>query len=175
METILVPVEFYECASALVTQAVRFARAFGARLVLLHVAEPPRGMPLGICIQPAGSERPVTVETWLRQEAERELAPLAERAEGEGVEVERRVEIGPVAETILRVADRTGATLVVMGTHGRWGMSRDVLGSVAEDVMRRAEVPVVTVRTRHGPGCTARSCTVCASGSEIERALDAAG
>lgn len=173
METILVPVEFYECAPILVTQAVRFARAFGARVVLLHVAEPPRGMPLGIFIQPAGAERPVTVEGWLRREAERELAPLAELAEGDGAEVERRVEIGPVADTILRVADRSGATLVLMGTHGRWGVSRDVLGSVAEDVMRRAEVPVVTVRTRHSPSCRARSCGACASGSEIERALEA--
>jgi nucleotide-binding universal stress UspA family protein len=60
--------------------------------------------------------------------------------------VEHRLEEGEPAAQILRVAKETKAGLIVMGTHGRTGLERILLGSVAEKVLRKAVCPVLTVR-----------------------------
>jgi nucleotide-binding universal stress UspA family protein len=64
-----------------------------------------------------------------------------------GVEAERRLEEGDPVEAILRVAEEIGADLIVMGTHGRTGLSRLFMGSVAEQVLRRAPCPVLTLKS----------------------------
>src|SRR5439155_22269948 len=64
-----------------------------------------------------------------------------------GVLAERRLEEGDEAAQILRVADEAHANLIVMGTHGRTGLSRLLMGSVAEQVLRKATCPVLTVKT----------------------------
>jgi len=61
--------------------------------------------------------------------------------------VEHRLGEGDPATVILEVAEETGAGLIVMGTHGRTGLGRLVMGSVAEQVLRTAPCPVLTVRT----------------------------
>ena len=63
-----------------------------------------------------------------------------------GVAVETDHSLGPAASEILRKAEAMGADLIVMGTHGRTGLSHLVMGSTAEKVMRRAKCPVLTVR-----------------------------
>jgi nucleotide-binding universal stress UspA family protein len=63
------------------------------------------------------------------------------------VPVEHRLEEGDPATEILRTARDCGCDLIVMGTHGRRGLSRLLTGSVAEQVMRKAPCPVVTVKT----------------------------
>jgi universal stress protein A len=70
----------------------------------------------------------------------------AQEVPGGGVAVERLLREGPVAETILRVAEELPGTLIVMGSHGKRGIENVLLGSVAESVLRRAACPVVTVR-----------------------------
>jgi nucleotide-binding universal stress UspA family protein len=62
------------------------------------------------------------------------------------LEVRHRLAEGDPAEEILRAAEEEGADLIVMGTHGRGGLSRLLMGSVAEAVMRKALCPVLTVR-----------------------------
>lgn len=64
-----------------------------------------------------------------------------------GVPVQLRVEEGDAATEIVRVAEEIKSDLIVLGTHGRTGLSRLLLGSVAEQVLRRAPCPVLTVRT----------------------------
>jgi nucleotide-binding universal stress UspA family protein len=80
----------------------------------------------------------------LREAGERALDD-AERA-AEGVPAERTMLEGNPAHEIVTYADRAGCDLICMGTHGRGGINRLLLGSVAERVIRAAEVPVLTVR-----------------------------
>jgi len=62
--------------------------------------------------------------------------------------------------------------MILMGTHGRSGVIRAWMGSVAEAVLRGATIPVMTLRTQHHPGCKAASCAVCSLGkTPVERAI----
>lgn len=172
MERILVPLDFSSCGPVTLAEALPFASAFGAGILLLHVAEAPRGLPLAARIHPPGAPGPVTVAEWLRADAERGLAKLRAQAEAAGVAADVAVETGRVAEAILAVAKRERVRMIVMGTHGREGIAHAMLGSVAEQVLRAADVPVVTIRTHHRPTCAARSCATCTEGrSAGEQAL----
>jgi len=150
MSTILVPLDFSECAPNVLAEAVRFARAFEARLLLLHASETPRGLPLTATVQPPGSSAPLTVEALLRRDAEARLAPLQRDAREAGVRADALIAFGPIAATILDVAAREQAAMILMGTHGRTGLAHLLLGSVAERVIRGASVPVVTVCVHAG-------------------------
>jgi nucleotide-binding universal stress UspA family protein len=77
---------------------------------------------------------------------EEAVAGVADRAAGRGVAVETVVEQGTPWQTVVDCADREGADLIVMATHGRRGVERYLLGSVTEKVVRTAEMPVLTVR-----------------------------
>ncbi len=172
MSLILVPVDFSDCAAYVLAEAMRFARAFEARLVVLHASDAPRGLPRTATVRPPDGGAPLPVETLLRADAEARLAPLLAQARAQGVEAEGRVVFGRAHEVIVEAATREGATLIVMGTHGREGLVRAALGSVAEAVMRHAAVPVVTVRMQRRAACVARSCATCDRGrSPVELAL----
>jgi nucleotide-binding universal stress UspA family protein len=174
MPLILVPLDFSDCAPHVVAEALRFSEAFCARLLLLHASDPRGPIPLTATVQPPGSREPMTVEALLRRDADAHLAPLLRLARERGVEADGRVEFGHVAEVVLAVAAGERADMILMGTHGRTGLARATMGSIAEDIVRHAEVPVITVRTRHHAGCAASSCATCDLGrSEVERAIDA--
>lgn len=174
MPLLLVPVDFSECAPSLLSEAIRFARAFGGRLLLLHASETPTGLALTSTVQPMGESAPATVAALLRRDAEAHLAPLLASAEARGVSAEARVVFGHPAATILEVATREGVDMIVMGTHGRTGLARAMMGSVSEEIVRHADVPVITVRVRHTAACGGRRCATCDLGrSDLERALSA--
>jgi nucleotide-binding universal stress UspA family protein len=80
------------------------------------------------------------------------LDGVGSRAQRSGVKVDTVLRHGPAWSEILAVAAETKADLIVMGTHGRRGLARALLGSVAEKVVRTASCPVMTVRE---PGATA--------------------
>ncbi|MEZ4240736.1 MAG: universal stress protein, partial [Myxococcota bacterium] len=86
---------------------------------------------------------------------------LAARRAG-APEVDVAVEVGPVVDGVLAAAEELGADLIVMGTHGRTGLARMVLGSVAEGVVHRAHVPVMLVRREPSAACGRASCEWCA-------------
>ena len=125
--------------------AQRLARPSGARLILLHV----------VPFVPVPIEGAIDAETYQRlveddrQNALEELDRLSRSvADGAGADV--RVEEGPPAPRILEAAEREGADLIVVGTHGRTGLDRLLVGSVAEHVVHLATRPVVTVRPTAG-------------------------
>jgi nucleotide-binding universal stress UspA family protein len=92
------------------------------------------------------------VTATLREEGRRLLGRVAAQAAKEAVKAKtvlREVGAGPVADVIVREAGRQRADLIVLGTHGRRGVRRLVLGSDAEQVLRTSRVPVLLVR---GPG-----------------------
>ena len=74
------------------------------------------------------------------------MAELLGRLEPSELATESRIEAGEPVDVIVQLAEQTPYDLVVMGTHGRTGLSRVIIGSTAERVVRRAPCPVVTVR-----------------------------
>lgn len=138
IRSILHPTDFSPQADAALMFALALARDQKAQLTLLHVARWPI-RPIGL---PPDASPPPDEELERRQ-LERELR---QRPVGH-VPVEYRLEYADTsAEGILKVARESGCDLIVMGTHGRTGLSRLLLGSVAEEVIRQAPCPVLTVR-----------------------------
>lgn len=117
-----------------------------ATVTLLNVIDPVEaGYSLG------SSAVPGYTEEWFEQSkdsAEDLLETHADQAEATGFsgEIETAVEVGRPARTIVTYAEETGVDHVVMGSHGRSGVTRVLLGSVAETVVRRSPVPVTVVR-----------------------------
>jgi nucleotide-binding universal stress UspA family protein len=162
---LLVPSDFSDCAPEVVRCAARLAQDLGGRLVLMHVVELPRGIEEDTPIRPRPGVREVDALAFLEEEARGTLSDYAAavRSEFGGVPVATRVEHGPVVDKILLAAEDLHPRMIVMGTHGREGLSRLVLGSIAEQVVRAAEVPVLTLRTQHKPSCEARGCAWCST------------
>ena len=135
VHTILFPTDFSENAQQAFTLACSLARDCGARIVVVYVVPPPLGQDRVLVRQNPDEyyEGP-----W---QALREV-----EAPDENVRVEHRLEDGDAAERILKVAEEVQAGLIVMGTHGRSGLGRLLMGSVAEKVVREAPCPVLTLR-----------------------------
>lgn len=172
IQTLLVPLDWSDCSRDLVARAADLAVQLGATVHLLHVMDVPRGLSLDAVVTPPGGADPVPVRDWLTADAEAHLPPFQLLLEARGVPHHARVAFGPVVETILAATRDVGADLVLMGTHARTGLRRALAGSVAEEVLRHADVPVMTFRTRHHAGCEARACDVCTSGrSDAEERL----
>jgi nucleotide-binding universal stress UspA family protein len=136
IHTILHPTDFSEQSAHALRLACALARDYGARLVLLHVAPLPvpalgEGLPM---IDPETYLAP------LRQRLSELMVPYNEIA------VERIFGAGDPAAEISRIALQTHADLIVMGTHGRSGLERLLMGSVTEGVMRQANCPVLTLK-----------------------------
>jgi nucleotide-binding universal stress UspA family protein len=82
-----------------------------------------------------------------RTDAEEYLAPIAVELRNKGVRVESRVRRGNAVDQIVAAAREAGADLIAMSTHGRGGLGRLMFGSVAQAVLRQAEVPVFLMRS----------------------------
>ena len=140
---ILVPIDFYPASDAALTCARDIAERFGARLTLLHVVTDPSAtgyLTPEMYVPPSLD----TQETFLRNGREA-LERLAATLEGR-VPFTIDVRLGDVVNEI-RDFVRTGQVdLLVMGTHGRKGLAHLFLGSVAEEMLRTAPCPVLTMR-----------------------------
>ncbi|MBX9583518.1 MAG: universal stress protein [Gemmataceae bacterium] len=136
IRTVLHPTDFSELSQPAFELACSLARDYAARLVVLHVAGLPHGLPV------EGMLMPILVDDseYARGRLE------AVRPSDPRVQVRHRLAIGEPAEEILAAATCEEADLIVLGTHGRGGLSRALMGSVAEAVQRAAPCPVVTVR-----------------------------
>ncbi len=139
IHTIIHPTDFSDRSAHAFRLACALARDYRARLIVLHVWWPHTAAfgELGPMLQP--DEGYDLTET--KQKLHRLQPPDS------AVGVEHRLEEGDPATAILGLAEAVKADLIVMGTHGRTGLSRLLMGSVAEKVVRRAECPVVTVKT----------------------------
>lgn len=136
-QDILIAFDFSPAAEQAVRWAVALHQAIGGRMRVVHVLDP---FPLSGAILPypvpAVTDRDVReVEAQLGQR-------MADLAPDASVEVLLASETGPA---VVASAQAWGATLIVMGTHGRGGLARLVLGSVAQYVVRHAACPVVTM------------------------------
>ncbi|MEP0773740.1 MAG: universal stress protein [Acidobacteriota bacterium] len=146
VEKVVCPTDFSPCASHALELAVLVARSFGAELHVLHAvvlhAEDPHNPAHHL---PNLEEVQALLERTAASALARDIAPHAD-----GVlrilQVQRRAPFA--GEAILGYAEEIGADLIVMGTHGRRGLAHVLLGSVANEVVRGAPCPVMTVRTR---------------------------
>jgi nucleotide-binding universal stress UspA family protein len=141
IRTILYPTDFSERSSDALPFACSLARDYGARLIMLHVLERPLAMASGVMTAPPPP--PPTAEE--REELQQKLAAI--RPPFVDLRAEHRLEEGDPAPSILEIAKEQHCDLIVMGTHGRTGLGRLLMGSVAEQVVRLAACPVATVKS----------------------------
>jgi len=135
---VLCPVDFSEPGNAALHFASVLASEAGARLLIVHVEETLPEYPADIDGFGMG------VAESNRKRSADQLASIQPTIKG--VEFEQRILKGVPGREILRFAEKEKVDLIVMGTHGRRGLSRLLMGSVAEWVVRRAKCPVLTVR-----------------------------
>jgi nucleotide-binding universal stress UspA family protein len=141
---ILVPVDFEDSSQEALNEAIELALASDAKLTLVHSWETPYAY-AGMLYVPVDLWTPV--EQAAREQLESTLAGARKRLP----RAEAILAKGPAAAEVLAVASRVKADLIVMGTHGRHGVGRVFLGSVAERVVRSSTVPVLTIRAKQ-PG-----------------------
>jgi nucleotide-binding universal stress UspA family protein len=135
------PTDFSPASEPAFAQALEIAGREGAELTLVHVLEPISPFPDGD-YRTRHRELRIALETTARQA----LDPLLARAKQAQVRVSGVVMEGWPPEEIVKAARKRRADLIVIGTHGRTGMKRLLLGSVAERVILLAHCPVLTVR-----------------------------
>jgi nucleotide-binding universal stress UspA family protein len=133
---ILHPTDFSEYSEAAFRLACALARDYGAPLVVLHVTSPSAvAYPEGMFVLPPALTAPDLDDYLVR------LRPASE-----GVTIDPRLVEGSPAHEIVQFATEELCDLIVLGTHGRTGLGRLLMGSVAEHVVRKAPCPVLTVK-----------------------------
>ncbi|QDT00248.1 universal stress protein [Adhaeretor mobilis] len=137
---ILLPTDFSESSKAALGYASTLAAETGAKLIIAHVFN---DTPIYL----AGYAGMATMPDY-SPEVERANRKLLEQVQPtkSNVQVEHRFLNGPPEKEIVGLADREQVDLIVMGTHGRTGLSRLLMGSIAEGVLRNAKCPVLTVK-----------------------------
>jgi nucleotide-binding universal stress UspA family protein len=146
IRTILLPTDGSECSGKAQAYALSFARQYGARVVALHVIDRRWEEQARVAFVEVGQDLTQKIQVGYEEEARRILQEVADAGGKAGVSVETKVLTGIPFEEIVRTGNEVSADLIIMGTHGRSGMSHLLLGSVAEKVVRKAPCPVLTVR-----------------------------
>ncbi|MFO0918783.1 MAG: universal stress protein [Planctomycetaceae bacterium] len=156
IRTILVPTDFSDGATQALQVARSLARDHQAKLVLMSAPLPPPTAPEVYV--------PITDFAGLTEGCRGQLTQLAQSTPD--IPVETAVSLGLPGPSIVDSASRHHADLIVMGSHGRCGLSRLLLGSVAEYVLRNASCPVLTIKPSTVDHlCHQQECSLSASGS----------
>jgi universal stress protein A len=133
---ILLPVDFSTAGEAALKMATMLARDSGATLIVLHVEEPPMAY--------GGGELYYGLTDPDRSELTRMLHEV--KPTDASIPVVYRLVTGDPAMSVVQAAEEEGADFIVVGSHGRTGLGRLLMGSVAEAIVRHAKCPVVTVK-----------------------------
>jgi len=141
LNRILVPVDFSGCSIDAVEHAALMAQRHCASLTLLHVLEPV-SYGLDFTLLHSGKQEE------MRERAMSRLGDMTRALAKAKIQADSQVRGGTPFESILDSAGRIPADLIVMGTHGRRGLSHALSGSVAEAVLRQSHCPVLTVRSQ---------------------------
>jgi nucleotide-binding universal stress UspA family protein len=140
IRTILHPTDFSDYSAYAFQLASSLAADCGARLVVLHVVDHPVLAYPGVMTPPPPPMPSAEERNAIRERLERIMPANA------AVPVEHLLEEGDPPTAILQIAQEKGCDLIVIGTHGRTGLRRLLMGSVAEQVVRDAPCPVLTVK-----------------------------
>jgi nucleotide-binding universal stress UspA family protein len=146
IKTFLAATDFSTASESATTYAFHLARALRARLYLMHVV-PEEDIRLLTAIRPylQSPVTPVTLTDIFYTEADKQLTTLIEDAHALDIVQERLVVTGEPAEAIISWAAVKEVQLIILGTHGRRGIARFLLGSVAERVVHQAPCAVLVV------------------------------
>ena len=136
---ILVPIDLYDGSKDAVEYAFQVTSGFDVPVTLLHVRDP-------ITYSLDFSLTLVQIEKEKTMEIEHRLRNLCGRFKEKGVGASYLMKVPPTPDAILQTVEECGADLIIMGTHGRRGFSRLLMGSVASAVLRKSSVPVLTVK-----------------------------
>lgn len=137
---ILVPIDFSDGSNRAISQAVQLAGALGASIELFHAYQ----LPVFALPDSSVTVSPTYVAD-LTDRAQKELDRQRDRLAAEGLTVTTQLLEGNPADAIVERATALKAQMIVIGTHGRSGFRRFLLGSTAERVVRTSTVPVLTV------------------------------
>jgi nucleotide-binding universal stress UspA family protein len=144
LRRILVPTDFTETSDKAVEWALGLAAKVGAAVTVMHAYELPIiGFPDGAIV--ATPE----IASHIADASRAALEATVKRLAGRGIAIESVLREGIIWEEINAVAELISADLIVVGTHGRKGLARALLGSMAENVIRTATRPVVSIRDTH--------------------------
>jgi nucleotide-binding universal stress UspA family protein len=139
IQSILCPIDFSEASKNAFRYACEFAKAMGSKIILLNVIEP-RPMAADMTLNY------IPLEEDLVNAAREDFEPLVQEVKSKGIAVQADVMIGVPSDMILSQATDFDASLLIMGSHGKTGLSRLLMGSVAEAVVRKAKIPVLIVK-----------------------------
>lgn len=150
MKTILAPVDFSGATAGVMAQAVSLAKATSARIVLLHVIQPPA------LIEEYGPllENIAEITDAGEKASARHLARLQQQLERRGVQVRTQQATGAPVPHIVEKAAAIKADYIVMGSHGRTAFFDLLVGSTTHGVLRRAGCPVIVVPTAKAKSAT---------------------
>lgn len=129
-ETIMVPTDGSKCSLKAEDIAISIAKNFKAKLVVVHVIDEKLIYPFEV----------------LEEEGNTILDEAARKGKDEGVDVEQVLIVGSPAHDMEKIVEKTGADLVVIGTHGKTGIRKILMGSVAESSIKTVKVPVLLVK-----------------------------
>jgi nucleotide-binding universal stress UspA family protein len=151
IERILIPTDFSDTAAVAMDYATELSVVLGAQLHVLHVVEntnPTGGWTAGKRYTPP----PASLTEGMEREVRNELQLLVEKRKPPLVDPMIDVKTGSPLVEIVRYAEEQAIDLIVMGTHGHGPIAHILLGSVADNVIRRAPCPVLTIRhPQHEP------------------------
>lgn len=140
MKTVLVPIDFSSATNPVMAESAALARAAGARLVALHVVQPPVFVDSDL-----GAGLGVEYTTLAEAAAVKELARLQRQLLAKGVTIETRHRVGLPGQAILDEAEKLGANYIVLGSHGHGAFYDLIVGGTTSRVLKHAECPVVVV------------------------------
>lgn len=139
-KVILVPTDFSLPAETALDRALDLAAKLDAKVFVLHAYElPVVGFPDGVLLPSA--EIASRIVTWAQTELDKSMAKRKESS----VTITPLLRQGDPRELVLSVAEEVHADLIVMGTHGRRGLARALIGSTTESLVRTSPIPVMTV------------------------------
>ena len=133
---ILFPTDFSHCGDAALEMATSLARDSGATLLIVHVEEPP--------VAYGGGEMYYGIPDPATEDLKQMLSEV--KPADPSVPYEHRLVTGDPSSVIVRLAKEEDVDMIVLGTHGRTGFTRLLMGSVSEAVVRRASCPVLTYK-----------------------------
>ena len=133
-QRILVPLDGSDVAEQVLTPLAAITQALGCEMILFQVS-------IAFLFEFSSRAADRMAEAYLKR--------VAERLEKQGIEASTAVRTGPVVETIVQFAETNQVDLIAMCTHGRTGITRWALGSVADRVLRAGNIPTLLVRARH--------------------------
>jgi universal stress protein A len=153
LNKILFPTDFSPAAEQAFDTAQQLARDSRALLLIVHVTPPTQVPTPPGAVVPPNALANVAIPEDAEQKAEQARDALAKIVPDDGnIRFEHRLLVGVPGLEITRLAEEEKADLIVMGTHGRTGLKRLLMGSVAEAVVRRATCPVLTLRQSSADG-----------------------